>query len=178
MLHTGKLTDSHRAVDGIFGFGQQSLSVISQLSSQRVTPRTFSHCLKGNDDGGGILVLGEIVEPDMVYTPLVPSMYVISIHLIEAVLLFIYRACYNCSRNDLFTFSGFWNCQFLSHDSFCNSLLVIYTFLDILDGDCSLLFTKPSFCCGTMVIKRAVFNQYYRMNFTGAPFSLGPYARN
>ncbi|MBA0728769.1 hypothetical protein Golax_001643 [Gossypium laxum] len=74
MLHTGKLTDSHRAVDGIFGFGQQSLSVISQLSSQRVTPRTFSHCLKGNDDGGGILVLGEIVEPDMVYTPLVPSM--------------------------------------------------------------------------------------------------------
>ncbi|PPR88674.1 hypothetical protein GOBAR_AA32010 [Gossypium barbadense] len=118
MLHTGKLTDSHRAVDGIFGFGQQSLSVISQLSSQRVTPRTFSHCLKGNDDGGGILVLGEIVEPDMVYTPLVPSMYVISIHLIEAVLLFIYRACYNCSRNDLFTFSGFWNCQFLSHDSF------------------------------------------------------------
>ncbi|PPD73636.1 hypothetical protein GOBAR_DD29420 [Gossypium barbadense] len=77
MLHTGKLTDSHRAVDGIFGFGQQSLSVISQLSSQRVTPRTFSHCLKGNDDGGGILVLGEIVEPDMVYTPLVPSISVI-----------------------------------------------------------------------------------------------------
>ncbi|PPR89417.1 hypothetical protein GOBAR_AA31276 [Gossypium barbadense] len=74
MLHTGKLTDSHRAVDGIFGFGQQSLSVISQLSSQQVTPRAFSHCLKGNDDGGGILVLGEIVEPDMVYTPLVPSM--------------------------------------------------------------------------------------------------------
>ncbi|MBA0875156.1 hypothetical protein Goshw_027127 [Gossypium schwendimanii] len=145
MLHTGKLTDSHRAVDGIFGFGRQSLSVISQLSSQRVTPRTFSHCLKGNDDGGGILVLGEIVEPDMVYTPLVPSMYVISIDLIEA---------------------------FLSHDSFGNSLLVIYTFLDILDGGCSLLFTKPSFRCGTMVIKRAVFNQYYRMNFTGAPFSL------
>ncbi|KAG8471524.1 hypothetical protein CXB51_036306 [Gossypium anomalum] len=74
MLHTGKLTDSHRAVDGILGFGQQSLSVISQLSSQQVTPRAFSHCLKGNDDGGGILVLGEIVEPDMVYTPLVPSM--------------------------------------------------------------------------------------------------------
>ncbi|KAH1033694.1 hypothetical protein J1N35_045868 [Gossypium stocksii] len=74
MLHTGKLTDSHRAVDGIFGFGRQSLSVISQLSSQRVTPRTFSHCLKGDDDGGGILVLGEIVEPNMVYTPLVPSM--------------------------------------------------------------------------------------------------------
>lgn len=93
MLHTGKLTDSHRAVDGIFGFGQQSLSVISQLSSQRVTPRTFSHCLKGNDGGGGILVFGEIVEPDLVYAPLVPSMYVISIHLIAVVLFFIYGAC-------------------------------------------------------------------------------------
>ncbi|KAK8515711.1 hypothetical protein V6N13_139319 [Hibiscus sabdariffa] len=71
---TGNLTTSDRAVDGIFGFGQQSLSVISQLSSQGVAPRTFSHCLKGSDGGGGILVFGEIVEPNMSYTPLVPSM--------------------------------------------------------------------------------------------------------
>ncbi|KAK8545014.1 hypothetical protein V6N13_066325 [Hibiscus sabdariffa] len=71
---TGNLTTSDRAVDGIFGFGQQSLSVISQLSSQGAAPRTFSHCLKGNDGGGGILVFGEIVEPNMSYTPLVPSM--------------------------------------------------------------------------------------------------------
>ncbi|GMJ15489.1 hypothetical protein like AT5G22850 [Hibiscus trionum] len=71
---TGNLTSSDRAVDGIFGFGQQSLSVVSQLSSQGVAPSTFSHCLKGSDGGGGILVLGEIVEPNMSYTPLVPSM--------------------------------------------------------------------------------------------------------
>ncbi|XP_022752630.1 aspartic proteinase-like protein 2 [Durio zibethinus] len=72
-VQTGDLTKSDRAVDGIFGFGQQSLSVISQLSSQGITPRVFSHCLKGNNGGGGILVFGEILEPNMVYTPLVPS---------------------------------------------------------------------------------------------------------
>ncbi|KAK9279856.1 hypothetical protein L1049_013538 [Liquidambar formosana] len=70
---TGDLTKSDRAVDGIFGFGQQPMSVISQLSSQGVTPKAFSHCLKGTDGGGGILVLGEIVEPNVVYSPLVPS---------------------------------------------------------------------------------------------------------
>lgn len=70
---TGDLTKSDRAVDGIFGFGQQPMSVISQLSSQGVAPKAFSHCLRGDDAGGGILVLGEIVEPNIVYSPLVPS---------------------------------------------------------------------------------------------------------
>lgn len=62
---------SDRAIDGIFGFGQQELSVISQLSSQGMAPKVFSHCLKGSDDGGGILVLGEIIQPSIVYTPIV-----------------------------------------------------------------------------------------------------------
>lgn len=75
---TGDLTKPDRAVDGIFGFGQQSMSVISQLSTQGVTPNVFSHCLKGSNSGGGILVLGQIVEPSIVYTPLVPSQYVFS----------------------------------------------------------------------------------------------------
>ncbi|XP_031402952.1 aspartic proteinase-like protein 2 isoform X2 [Punica granatum] len=70
---SGQLTKTDRAVNGIFGFGQQSLSVISQLASQGITPKVFSHCLKGDDAGGGILVLGEIMEPNMIYTPLVPS---------------------------------------------------------------------------------------------------------
>ncbi|PKA51113.1 Aspartic proteinase-like protein 2 [Apostasia shenzhenica] len=70
---SGDLTKSDRAVDGIFGFGQHSLSVISQLSSAGVAPKVFSHCLIGSDSGGGILVLGEIVEPGIVYTPLVQS---------------------------------------------------------------------------------------------------------
>ncbi|THU69956.1 hypothetical protein C4D60_Mb08t19880 [Musa balbisiana] len=70
---SGDLMKSDRAVDGIFGFGQHELSVISQLSSIGVAPKVFSHCLKGSENGGGILVLGEIVEPGIVYTPLVPS---------------------------------------------------------------------------------------------------------
>ncbi|KAL2328526.1 hypothetical protein Fmac_021953 [Flemingia macrophylla] len=69
----GDLTKSDRAVDGIFGFGQQGMSVISQLSSQGIAPRVFSHCLKGDSSGGGVLVLGEIVEPNIVFSPLVPS---------------------------------------------------------------------------------------------------------
>lgn len=77
VLQTGDLTKSERAVDGIFGFGQQEMSVISQLASQGVAPRVFSHCLRGDNSGGGILVLGEIVEPNIVYTPLVPSQYVL-----------------------------------------------------------------------------------------------------
>uniref|UniRef100_A0A5B6Z010 Putative aspartic proteinase-like protein 2 isoform X1 n=1 Tax=Davidia involucrata TaxID=16924 RepID=A0A5B6Z010_DAVIN len=70
---SGDLTKTDRAIDGIFGFGQQSLSVISQLSSQGITPKVFSHCLKGEGNGGGILVLGEILDPSIVYSPLVPS---------------------------------------------------------------------------------------------------------
>lgn len=70
---SGDLTKSDRAIDGIFGFGQQGLSVVSQLSSRGITPRVFSHCLKGEGNGGGTLVLGEIVDSRIVYTPLVPS---------------------------------------------------------------------------------------------------------
>ncbi|KAE8098425.1 hypothetical protein FH972_016491 [Carpinus fangiana] len=69
----GDLTKTDKAVDGIFGFGQGDLSVISQLSSRAITPKVFSHCLKGGGNGGGILVLGEILEPGIVYSPLVPS---------------------------------------------------------------------------------------------------------
>ncbi|KAI4349063.1 hypothetical protein L6164_009705 [Bauhinia variegata] len=70
---SGDLTKTDKAVDGIFGFGPGALSVISQLSSRSITPKVFSHCLKGEGNGGGILVLGEILEPSIVYTPLVPS---------------------------------------------------------------------------------------------------------
>ncbi|GAU15988.1 hypothetical protein TSUD_338590 [Trifolium subterraneum] len=69
---SGDLARTEKAVDGIFGFGPGALSVISQLSSQGMTPKVFSHCLKGEGNGGGLLVLGEILEPNIVYTPLVP----------------------------------------------------------------------------------------------------------
>lgn len=70
---SGDLTKTTRAVDGIFGFGQQGLSVVTQLSSQGIAPPAFSHCLRGDENGGGVLVFGSIVEPGIVYTPLVPS---------------------------------------------------------------------------------------------------------
>ncbi|CAI8602529.1 unnamed protein product [Vicia faba] len=70
---SGDLTKTDKAVDGIFGFGPGDLSVVSQLSSRGITPKVFSHCLKGDGNGGGILVLGEILEPSIVYSPLVPS---------------------------------------------------------------------------------------------------------
>ncbi|KAG2686426.1 hypothetical protein I3843_09G005500 [Carya illinoinensis] len=69
---SGDLTKTDKAVDGIFGFGPGDLSIISQLSSRGITPKVFSHCLKGDGNGGGILVLGEILEPGIVYSPLVP----------------------------------------------------------------------------------------------------------
>ncbi|GLT82086.1 hypothetical protein SLE2022_004980 [Rubroshorea leprosula] len=73
VFESGDLTESNGAVDGIFGFGPQNLSIISQLASQGIAPNVFSHCLRGDNSGGGILVLGKIVEPNIVYTSLVPS---------------------------------------------------------------------------------------------------------
>ncbi|XP_047335347.1 aspartic proteinase 36-like [Impatiens glandulifera] len=67
----GLISQEGRAIDGIFGFGRRESSVISQLSSRRITPRIFSHCLRG--DGGGVLVIGEIRHAAMVYSPLVTS---------------------------------------------------------------------------------------------------------
>uniref|UniRef100_A0ACD5XGT6 Uncharacterized protein n=1 Tax=Avena sativa TaxID=4498 RepID=A0ACD5XGT6_AVESA len=67
--------------DGLLGFGQDPLSIISQLNSQGVSPKAFSHCLKGSEDGGGTLVLGKIVAPGLVYTPLVPSQSLYTLNL-------------------------------------------------------------------------------------------------
>ncbi|XP_031396837.1 aspartic proteinase-like protein 2 [Punica granatum] len=60
-------------MDGILAFGPGLWSIITQLSEEGVTPSAFSHCLDGGLEGGGTLVLGEALEPGMVYTPLVPS---------------------------------------------------------------------------------------------------------
>nr|AIA58650.1 aspartic proteinase [Cicer arietinum] len=69
----GRLNNTIRVLDGIFGFALGPLSIVSQLSPQGIIPKVFSHCLKGDGNGGGILVLGEIVEPSIAYSPLVPS---------------------------------------------------------------------------------------------------------
>ncbi|KAM0957477.1 hypothetical protein ACFX2A_026133 [Malus domestica] len=59
---------------GVVGFGPGDASIISQLSSRGLTPKVFSHCLRRDDNGGGVPALGEIIDPRMVYTPLVPAM--------------------------------------------------------------------------------------------------------
>ncbi|KAM1053271.1 hypothetical protein FF1_000769 [Malus domestica] len=48
--------------------------IISQLSSRGLAPNIFSHCLRKDGNGGGVLALGEIIDPRMVYNPLVPAM--------------------------------------------------------------------------------------------------------
>lgn len=70
---SGDLLTSQNVVDGIMGFGQSKLSVVSQLSSQGLTPEIFAHCLEGSDRGGGLLILGNVVEPGIVFTPIVAS---------------------------------------------------------------------------------------------------------
>ncbi|XP_073223396.1 aspartic proteinase 36-like [Cicer arietinum] len=73
----GALTVPVKAFDGILGHDPGSLSIVSQLAPQGIVSKAFSHCLKGYHNGGGILVLGEIVEPSIAYCPLVPSQYVL-----------------------------------------------------------------------------------------------------
>ncbi|TQD96765.1 hypothetical protein C1H46_017658 [Malus baccata] len=70
---SGLLARTEVSLNGVLGLSQGPLSVISQLSSRGITPSVFFHCLKGDGNGGGILVLGEILEPSIVYTPLVPK---------------------------------------------------------------------------------------------------------
>ncbi|XBH74662.1 hypothetical protein VPH35_101569 [Triticum aestivum] len=63
--------------DGIIGFGQNAISAISQLNSQGVSSKVFSHCLRGlkdgSKDGGGILVVGEVMWTGLVFTLILPS---------------------------------------------------------------------------------------------------------
>ncbi|CAM0885224.1 unnamed protein product [Alopecurus aequalis] len=59
--------------DGLLAFGQNQLSIVSQLNSQGLSPKAFSHCLKGSEEGGGTFVLGKILAPGLVFTPLVSS---------------------------------------------------------------------------------------------------------
>ncbi|CAK9227007.1 unnamed protein product [Sphagnum jensenii] len=70
---TGDLLQPTRAVDGLMGFGQDAISVPSQLAAQGLTPNVFAHCLEGENKGSGILVIGEVMEPDVLYTPIVPG---------------------------------------------------------------------------------------------------------
>ena len=81
---SGNLLTGQSVVDGIMGFGQSKLSIISQLYMQGLTPGIFAHCLQGSEKGGGVLVLGNVMDPQLVFTPIVSSQWVEILHLIKA----------------------------------------------------------------------------------------------
>lgn len=69
----GDLGSSDQALDGILGFGQSNSSMLSQLASAGKVTKIFSHCLD-TVNGGGIFAIGNVVQPKVKTTPLVPDM--------------------------------------------------------------------------------------------------------
>lgn len=67
---------SSQALDGILGFGQSNSSMLSQMAAAGKVRKIFSHCLD-TVNGGGIFAIGNVVQPKVSTTPLVPNMYVI-----------------------------------------------------------------------------------------------------
>lgn len=69
---SGQLSSDDAALDGIFGFGQANSSVISQLGASGKTKKMFSHCLD-SINGGGIFAIGQVVQPKLSTTPMMPN---------------------------------------------------------------------------------------------------------
>ncbi|KAL9234866.1 hypothetical protein vseg_009684 [Gypsophila vaccaria] len=69
---SGQLSSTDEALDGIMGFGQANSSVLSQLAAAGKVQKSFSHCLD-NENGGGIFAIGQLVEPKLNTTPLIPN---------------------------------------------------------------------------------------------------------
>ncbi|KAI3962498.1 hypothetical protein MKW92_033935 [Papaver armeniacum] len=69
---TGNLASSAGALDGLIGFGASSTSMLSQLASSGKVKKKFAHCLDGKN-GGGIFAIGDVVQPTLKTTPLVPN---------------------------------------------------------------------------------------------------------
>uniref|UniRef100_A0A5B6YJP9 Putative aspartic proteinase-like protein 2 n=1 Tax=Davidia involucrata TaxID=16924 RepID=A0A5B6YJP9_DAVIN len=69
---SGQLGSSSGAVDGILGLGQANSSMISQLASAGKVKKMFAHCLDGTR-GGGIFAIGDVVQPKLNSTPLIPN---------------------------------------------------------------------------------------------------------
>ncbi|KAI3802349.1 hypothetical protein L1987_30480 [Smallanthus sonchifolius] len=69
---SGQLGSSTQALDGILGFGQANSSMLSQLASANKVKKIFSHCLDGSQ-GGGVFAIGEVVQPKVLTTPMIPE---------------------------------------------------------------------------------------------------------
>nr|XP_048324720.1 aspartic proteinase 36-like [Ziziphus jujuba var. spinosa] len=66
------LGETSVGLDGIIGFGKANSSMISQLAVAGKVKKTFAHCLD-NVNGGGIFAMGEVVQPQVNTTPMVPN---------------------------------------------------------------------------------------------------------
>ncbi|XP_070058027.1 aspartic proteinase 36-like isoform X2 [Nicotiana tomentosiformis] len=69
---SGDLNSSDEALDGVLGFGKSNSSMLSQLASSGRVTKKFAHCLDGVN-GGGIFAIGDVVQPKVNMTPLVPN---------------------------------------------------------------------------------------------------------
>ncbi|KAI3861140.1 hypothetical protein MKW92_014231 [Papaver armeniacum] len=69
---SGDFVTSTEALDGLLGFGQDNMSMISQLAAAGKAKKMFAHCLDGIK-GGGIFAIGQVVQPKVKTTPLVPN---------------------------------------------------------------------------------------------------------
>lgn len=69
---SGDLGSRNEALDGLLGFGQANTSIISQLASSGNVKKMFAHCLDGLH-GGGIFAIGQVVQPKVNTTPLIPN---------------------------------------------------------------------------------------------------------
>ena len=67
---TGNLITGGQLVDGVMGLGRNPLSLSTQLMTARQSSQVFSHCLGGEAEGGGTLVMGSVEEDGMSYTPM------------------------------------------------------------------------------------------------------------
>lgn len=85
---------SSEALDGILGFGQSNSSVLTQLASAGKVKKVFSHCLD-TVKGGGIWAIGDVVQPKMKTTPLVPD---------QCVILLIF-SLFNCTSEGYYELS-------------------------------------------------------------------------
>ncbi|XP_019261833.1 PREDICTED: aspartic proteinase-like protein 2 isoform X2 [Nicotiana attenuata] len=69
---SGDLSSSDEALDGVLGFGKSNSSMLSQLASSGRVTEKFAHCLD-SVNGGGIFAIGDVVQPKVNMTPLVPN---------------------------------------------------------------------------------------------------------
>ncbi|KAL5729367.1 hypothetical protein ACHQM5_002336 [Ranunculus cassubicifolius] len=69
---SGNLQDPSVALDGLIGFGQSKISMLSQIAATGAIKQKFAHCLDGVHRGG-IFAIGNVVQPSVKTTPMVPN---------------------------------------------------------------------------------------------------------